>query len=376
MLEVLLRAAEAALLSLIAYNLVTALAGWRHQRPAPNGARSRRFRVVIPAHNEEAVIGALLEDLEAQSYGRSSIWVLADRCTDRTVETAETAGVNVASRTDGQDGKGAALGWYLAEYPLQPDEALVVLDADNRVPTDLLARFADELDAGHLALQAYLDVSNPDASAVASAAALSHWASNRMVQLARSNLSWAVDLGGTGMCLTAEALETAGGFGNTLTEDQEMTVRLLLEGVTVAWVHDVRVRDEKPVSVGVAVRQRSRWVGGRRAVARRFALPLLARRSLPALDLAIRLIQPSRMGVALISAVLAGTAALGLPLLPWQLWLSVTAAQVLAPLPFLVRDGVERRFLVRYPLLVLNPLLKLPARLIRRTGWYHTPHKG
>ena len=90
----------------------------------------------------------------------------------------------------------------------------------------------------------------------------------------------------------------------------------------------------------------------------------------------VRLIQPSRMGVALISALLATGAGLGLPLLPWQLWLSVAAIQVLAPLPFLVRDGVERRFLVRYPLLVLNPLLKLPARLIRRRGWYHTPHKG
>ena len=334
MLEVLLRAAEAVLLSLIAYNLVTALAGWRHQHPAPKGTRSRHFRVVIPAHNEETVIGALLEDLKAQAYGLSSVWVLADRCTDRTVEIAETAGVNIASRTDGADGKGAALGWYLAECRLQPDEALVVLDADNRVPTDLLTRFSDELDAGHLALQAYLDVSNPDASAVASAGAISHWASNRMVQLARSNLGWAVDLGGTGMCLTAEALETAGGFGETLTEDQETTVRLLLGGVTVAWVHDLRVRDEKPVSAEVAVRQKSRWIGGRRAVARRYTVSLLAKRSLPALDLAIRLIQPSRMGVALISAVLAGGAGLGLPLLAWQLWLSVAAIQVLAPLPF------------------------------------------
>jgi cellulose synthase/poly-beta-1,6-N-acetylglucosamine synthase-like glycosyltransferase len=176
--------------------------------------------------------------------------VLADRCTDRTAEIARTQGVEVAERSDGPDGKGAALAWYLSEHPLDPAEALVVLDADNRVPSNLLARFADELDAGHHTLQAYLDVSNPDASPVATASALSYWASNRMVQLARTNLGWTADLGGTGMCLTAEAIEAAGGFGTSLVEDQEMGVRLFAAGIKVRWLHDVRIRTKSPSTRG------------------------------------------------------------------------------------------------------------------------------
>jgi hypothetical protein len=58
MLRGLLRGAEALLISLVVYNLVTALAGWRNQRPAPPGDRTRRFRIVVPAHDEEAVLGA------------------------------------------------------------------------------------------------------------------------------------------------------------------------------------------------------------------------------------------------------------------------------------------------------------------------------
>jgi cellulose synthase/poly-beta-1,6-N-acetylglucosamine synthase-like glycosyltransferase len=329
--------------------------------------------VVIPAHDEERVVGGLLADLAAQDHPHGAVWVLADRCTDRTADVARAAGAGVAERETGDDGKGAALSWYLQRHPLDPDEALVVLDADNRVPVDLLTRFSDELDAGHAVLQAYLDVSNPDASPVAMASALSYWASNRMVQLARTNLGWPADLGGTGMCLTSGAIAAAGGFGSSLVEDQEMGVRLFAAGIPVRWLHDVRVRDEKPSEAVVAMRQRSRWATGRSEVARSWTWPLLRLRTPAAFDLALRLRQPSRMGVAMASAGLAVGGVLGLPVSP-GLWAAVAAVQVLAPLPFLARDGVPARYLVRYPVLALLPILKIPARLMRQRGWYHTPH--
>lgn len=369
---------EIALLALIAYNLTTALAGWRNQIPAPVGERRRRFRVVVPAHDEATVVGSLLGDLAVQSYPTdlTRVVALADRCTDHTADIARAAGVEVAERSDGRDGKGAALAWYLHQDPLAPDEALVVLDADNRIPPDLLARFSDELDQGHSVLQAYLDVANPDASLVATASALSYWASNRMVQLARTNLGWTADLGGTGMCLTAGALADAGGFGPSLVEDQDLGVRLFEAGHRVRWVHDVRIRDEKPAAAGVAVRQRSRWAAGRRQVARHHAPRLVAKGGLSSIDLAVRLVQPSRMGVAVASAGLALLSAVGVPLLSAWAWGAVALVQLLAPVPFLARDGVERRYVIRYPVLVLLPLLKLPARFLRQQGWYHTPHQG
>ncbi len=148
--------------------------------------------------------------------------MIADHCTDTTAEIARLAGANVAQRTDGPPGKGAALAWYLEQHPLTADEALVVFDADNRVPAGALGRIADEIAAGHEVVQCYLDVANPDGSLISEASALSYWAGNRMVQLARSNLGWSADLGGTGMALTGAALERVGGFGDSLTEDQEL----------------------------------------------------------------------------------------------------------------------------------------------------------
>jgi cellulose synthase/poly-beta-1,6-N-acetylglucosamine synthase-like glycosyltransferase len=324
------------------------------------------------------VIASVVGDLRSLSYRPDlfTVSVLADRCTDQTAAKARAAGADVWERAEGSDGKGAVLRWFLETQPLAAEEALVVVDADNRVPTDFLARLSDEIDGGGHVLQAYLDVSNPDASPIATASALSYWASNRMVQLARRNLDWTADLGGTGMCITAAALAAAGGFGESLVEDQELGVRLFLAGHTVRWLHDVRISDEKPADAGVAIRQRSRWVAGRRHVARVYLRRLLRHPSPASWDLALRLVQPSRMGVAILSAGLAVASALGLALWAWWVWAGLAAVQLLAPLPFLARDRVAFRYLARYPLLILLPLLKIPARLMRNRGWYHTPHDG
>lgn len=386
MLTALANAAQAVVALLIAYTLSTAVAGWRTQRPAPEGNRRWRFVVAIPAHDEEAVVGAVVGDMLANRYPRDlvEIWVVADRCTDRTVEVARAAGARVHQRNGGQGGKGAALAHFLGAVAIPAEAGLVIVDADNRVPPDLLGRFSDELDAGSEVIQAYLDSTRPAESWVSLATAMSYWASNRMVQLARCNLGWPVDLGGTGMCLTGSALEAVGGFGESLVEDQDLTARLTLAERSIQWIHDVRVRDEKPVAAGVAVRQRARWASGKRSAARRYTWRLLGaawkRRSWGVADLAVRLVQPSRTVVAVASAGLALVAGLTASeyLWPWQVWGGIAAAQFFAPLPFLLRDRVPLRWVVRYPVLAVLAVLWLPVQIASRrvTGWYHTPHRG
>jgi hypothetical protein len=184
------------------------------------------------------------------------------------------------------------------------------------------------------------------------------------------------------MCFTADALTAAGGFGGSLTEDQEIGVRLALAGERVTWLHDVRIYDEKPQGVAATIGQRSRWMSGKRAVAKEYAPQLLragiAQRRPALIDQAIRLVQPGRSFVALVSGLItiAAGAFGGAWWLPWQVWATATATQVLQPIPFLARDGVPYRYLVKYPLLVVLAGLWAPIRLVSRrsAAWYHTPH--
>ncbi|ANK12036.1 glycosyltransferase [Erythrobacter neustonensis] len=54
------------------------------------------FTVIIPAHNEEAVIGRCLKRIQdGAPAGAMEIIVAANGCTDRTVEVAHAAGINI-----------------------------------------------------------------------------------------------------------------------------------------------------------------------------------------------------------------------------------------------------------------------------------------
>jgi cellulose synthase/poly-beta-1,6-N-acetylglucosamine synthase-like glycosyltransferase len=380
MLRILLLVSQALVVVLAGYNLAVAAWGLRDQAAIRRGTRRRRMRIVIPAHNEQGVIGRLLSDLEAQDYPRehTTVVVLADRCTDGTATAA--GATEVVERNDGPDGKGAALAWYLERWPLGAEESIVVLDADNRLDREFLTGVADALDNGFDAAQAYVDTSNPDASWLTTASALSYWASNRMVQLARHNLGWAPDLGGTGTAFAPTAAWVLESDSGVLTEDSEQVARLVLAGRRIAWLHGVRVYDQKPASMGIAMRQRARWMSGKRSVARSYRSKLLMeavrKRAWGPVDIVIRQSQPGRSFMVGVSGALAVAAWFSDQLWPWWVWVLIVAVQVVAPLLFLVRDRVPGRYLWRYPLLVVFGLLWLPVRFMsaRVRGWYHTPH--
>lgn len=385
MLRVLIWLGQLVVVAPSVYETVVSLAGLRDPHREPPTGHPMRVRAVVSAHDEETVIEGIAADLASQTIDpdRLSACVIADRCTDRTAEIAGRH-IPVVERRDGTGGKGAAIAWYLERHPLDRDEALLVLDADNRIDPAFTASIAAVLDPGDGAVQAYLDVANPDDSPLSLASALTYWASNRSVQLARSNLGWSADLGGTGMAIPAGALEAAGGFEDDLVDDLALNLRLNLAGYRTRWLHDVRVRDEKPTRADAAVGQRARWVRGKREVRRRYGAPLVAtafrERRMDLFDLAARLYNPGRsfLALALGGLTVASIVAPG----PgwWSPWVlgSVTAVVVTLPVVFLAIDGVPGRYLVRYPYVTAIGLLWLPVRILSRTvtGWRRTPHTG
>jgi cellulose synthase/poly-beta-1,6-N-acetylglucosamine synthase-like glycosyltransferase len=361
------------------------IALWGLKTPTDRNAdqSTHRIRVVVAAHDEATVIAGVAEDLASQDYPQELLRanVIADRCTD---DTAKVAGgfIEVIEREVGGGAKGAAIAWYLEEMPLETDEVLLVLDADNRVDSDYVGRVAASLIGGVHVVQTYLDISNPDGSVLATANALTYWASNRMVQLSRSNIGWSCDLGGTGMALTREALDAAGGFTDNLTDDVALNARLNLAGYRARWLHDIRVFDEKPTGTKSTVTQRSRWVRGKRDTQRQYGWSLIRSgfvdRQPALLDLAYRLYNPGRSFVALVVAVLAVLAAV-FPqwgLWPWWFLSGVAVMVVLLPIVFLIIDGIPARYIVKYPYVTVLAVLWLPIRIGSRvlTGWNRTSH--
>ena len=100
-----------------------------------------RVTVLVPAHNEEAVLGLTLESLAAQSRPPDRVLVVADNCTDRTVEVARAHGIEVVETVDNTEKKAGALNQALAGFLPEATAADVVLvmDADSTIATDYLA---------------------------------------------------------------------------------------------------------------------------------------------------------------------------------------------------------------------------------------------
>src|SRR4051794_25271451 len=108
-------------------SIVGTVAGRRAARPVPaTGAPTTHFAVLVPAHDEEGVVGRSVASMVAQDYPAESfsVHVVADNCTDATAAEAREAGAVVHERVALDDrGKGAALNWLRAEV-LAADEAV------------------------------------------------------------------------------------------------------------------------------------------------------------------------------------------------------------------------------------------------------------
>ncbi|SDK12826.1 Glycosyltransferase, catalytic subunit of cellulose synthase and poly-beta-1,6-N-acetylglucosamine synthase [Actinopolyspora mzabensis] len=94
-----------------------------------------RVAVLMAAHNEELVITDSLESV-TELVPRANVYVVSDGSTDRTVELAEQAGVNVIS-TWSNVGKAGALQQAIERFHLvEHYPAVLLLDADTRLDSN------------------------------------------------------------------------------------------------------------------------------------------------------------------------------------------------------------------------------------------------
>ncbi|GIO67026.1 glycosyltransferase family 2 protein [Paenibacillus sp. FSL M7-1455] len=279
------------------YQLVLSFFGWYRKKESKSHSPQKTFAVIVAAHNEEEVIGALLENLQKMRYPREmyDIFVICDNCTDNTVAiTNSFEGVTACVRNNpDKRGKGYALEWMLDKLWKMPKsyDAVVVFDADNLVDVDFLQYMNDDLCNGKQVIQGYLDTKNPNDSWISASNAINYWFCNRLWQLPRYNLGLSNFLGGTGMCFESKLLKEMGWGATSLVEDLEFTVRCIQRNVYPKINFDARVYDEKPLTFKASARQRLRWMQGHFEVTRKYMFPLLKQgikeRSLTKIDAAL-----------------------------------------------------------------------------------------
>ena len=230
--------------------------------------KEHRFMAIIPAHNEEAVIGNLIESLKNQNYNKElyDIYVIADNCTDNTARVARELGAIVYERFDEtKKTKGYALDWFLQQKINEdaPYDALCVFDADNIVDKNFIKAMNKKLCQGEDVVQGYRDIKNPTDNWITSGYALFYWTNHRFYHLARYNLGLSPMLNGTGFMVNFNIIKENNGWKTlTLTEDIEFSLQRILKGKRLGWATDAIVYDEQPTGFKQSWSQRSRWTAG------------------------------------------------------------------------------------------------------------------
>ena len=243
--------------------------------------KNHKFMAILPAHNEENVIGNLIESLKNQDYPKEllDIYVIADNCTDNTAKIAKEAGAIVLERKEDDPAKktkGAALQWFLKQK-IEEDadyDAFCVFDADNIVDVNFLKNMNKKLCQGEDVVQGYRDIKNPTDNWITAGYAIFYWTMNRMYHLARYNLGLSPLINGTGFMVRFDVIKPEGWVTKTLTEDIEFSLKRIIKGKRLGWAVDAKVYDEQPLGFKQSWKQRTRWTVGHIQCIKEYTKPL------------------------------------------------------------------------------------------------------
>lgn len=238
--------------------------GERHGATDGSGQHAS-FAIIVPAHNEELLLGKLLDNLHKLHYpvDNYTVFVVADNCTDNTAALARAhARVHVYERFDtSRRGKGYALNWMFER--LNDDglafDAYIVIDADAVVNAGFLQAMNRELAGGAQALQGHNTVLNTVDSPGTTLRWIALTLMNHVRPLGRNAIGGSSTLTGTGMCLSREILQRFPWQAYALGEDYQYYLQLVQHGVRVRYVPDAVVRSEMPRTFASMRSQDIRW---------------------------------------------------------------------------------------------------------------------
>jgi 1,2-diacylglycerol 3-beta-glucosyltransferase len=236
--------------------------------PLPVGDPLPVVDIVVAARDEQAVIGRLVERLLRVRYpaDRLSLWVIDDGSEDRTPELLadlqqRTPQLRVLRRPrDAGGGKSGALNLVLGQLE---GRWMLVLDADADLQPDVLERLIPFAEAGGwAAVQLRKAVVNAGENLLTRAQAM-EMALDAEIQQGRLAAGGVAELRGNGQLLRREAVLACGGFNEaTVTDDLDLSFRLLLAGQPIGLLWDPPVQEEAVLSLAALWRQRQRWAEG------------------------------------------------------------------------------------------------------------------
>jgi cellulose synthase/poly-beta-1,6-N-acetylglucosamine synthase-like glycosyltransferase len=226
--------------------------------------------VLIPAFNEEKVIGRLLSRIANFTYPKDKLQVIVidDASNDQTGKIADDYKkaypfMDVLHRdgSNGRKGKASAMNHG---FSMCTGEIVLCFDADYYPQKDIIETLVKEfVDPKVGAVQGRVVVLNEPQNKITRLITLERIGGYRVDQEARDNLGLIVQFGGTVGGFRSSVIENLCGWDDSvLAEDTDLTFRVYLEGYKVRYCIEAECYEEAVDNWKAYWRQRYRWAKG------------------------------------------------------------------------------------------------------------------
>lgn len=252
-------------ISYMVYYLIIAICAFKKEKIKFCDTIKNKFAIIIPARNEEIVIGNLISSLNSQNYPKDKydIFVLPNNCIDDTEKVSREFNAQIINCKDQiMNSKGDVLRYAFKFLKDKDYNAYLVFDADNVVHPNFINEINKFLCSGFSVVQGYRDSKNPSDTWISSSHSLHYIIQNFFMNKSRMNINKSCFINGTGFMISKEFLDENGYNFSTITEDIELTVNCGLKKEKIGFAQNAITYDEQPMDFWVSWKQRKRWSVG------------------------------------------------------------------------------------------------------------------
>ncbi len=235
--------------------------------------------ILIPAHNEEKVIGKTIESMMKLVYPKDKLQILVinDGSTDKTKEIIQSysqldSRVELFDIPEGEGGKGKSRTLNIGRRAAK-GEVIAIYDADNTPDENSLRYLVAQL-LLHKELGAVIGkfrTVNKNRNFLTKFINIETLSFQSMLQAGRWQMHNISTLPGTNFVMWTWLIEKLNGWDEeALTEDSELSIRIYEEGYKIKFIPYAITYEQEPESWKVWIKQRMRWVRGNNYVIAKF----------------------------------------------------------------------------------------------------------
>ena len=250
--------------------IIFAVVGLFKKRTFAKADKQLRYGIIIPARNEEAVVGNLIKSIQKNNYPHDKlhIFLIAHNCTDRTAEIGRELGATVYEYNNTNE---CTMGYafrYLfdrirEDYGIENYDGFFLFNADNVCAENYFEKMNDAFvaEGGNSVITSFRNSKNFGSNIVSAMYGLYFVYGCRFEARGRSAVGCSTRVQGTGYVINANLVKEGWKYV-TLTEDWEFTADQILLNNKIVYCDEAMFYDEQPTDLRVMWRQRLRWGRG------------------------------------------------------------------------------------------------------------------